>query len=109
MAFCSVVTAGNSAGAVPLQSLADQVQEFALENGLRFLVVEKHDAPVFSYATVVDAGGVCEVVGTTGIAHMFEHMAFKGTETIGTRDYQQERRALKEVDAAWDAVLDERH
>lgn len=109
LGLCSLAALIASAGASPLQSLADQVQEFTLENGLRFLVVEQHDAPVFSYATVVDAGGVCEVVGTTGIAHMFEHMAFKGTETIGTSDFKKEQRALARVDEAWDAVLTERH
>jgi predicted Zn-dependent peptidase len=96
------------AEAAPLEKLADSVQEFTLENGLRFLVVERHDAPVFSYTTIVDAGGVCEVTGVTGIAHMFEHMAFKGTETVGTTDYKKERKALVKVDAAWDAVIDER-
>lgn len=91
-----------------LQQLRDSVEEFTLENGLRFLVVERHDAPIFAYATCVDAGNVCEVTGTTGIAHMFEHMAFKGTETIGTADFKAESRALDRVDAAWDAVLAER-
>ena len=86
----------------------DSIQGFTLENGLRFLILEDHTAPVFSYATCVDAGGVCEKVGTTGIAHMFEHMAFKGTTSIGTTDYRQERRALARVDEAWDAVLAER-
>jgi predicted Zn-dependent peptidase len=92
-----------------LDELADSVQEFTLDNGLHILVVEQHDAPVFSYATCVDAGGVCEVPGITGIAHMFEHMAFKGTQTMGTTDYRAERKAHDRIDAAWDAVLDERH
>jgi predicted Zn-dependent peptidase len=92
----------------PLQNIRDSVREFTLDNGLRFLVIERHDAPVFAYATIVDAGGVCEVVGTTGIAHMFEHMAFKGTPTIGTTDYAAEKKALDAVDAAWDAVMEEK-
>jgi len=91
------------AGAL-LEELRDSVQEFELENGLRFLVVERHDAPVFSYATCVDAGGVCEEAGKTGIAHMFEHMAFKGTETIGTTDFEAERQAMAKVDALWDEI-----
>jgi predicted Zn-dependent peptidase len=96
------------ARAVLLQNLRDSVQEFTLENGLRFLVVERHEAPVFSYTMCVDAGGVCEVPGLTGIAHMFEHMAFKGTESIGTTDYAAEKPALDAVDAAWDEVRAER-
>jgi len=92
------------AAARPLDELAGAVQEFTLPNGLRFLVVERHDAPIFASATVVDAGSADEMTGKTGIAHMFEHMAFKGTETVGTTDYAKERRALEAVDAAWDAV-----
>jgi len=99
---------GGSARAALLQELRDAVQEFTLENGLRFLVVERHDAPVFSYTTCVDAGGVCEVPGLTGIAHMFEHMAFKGTESIGTTDYAAEKPALAAVDAAWGELRAER-
>ncbi|MCK4412313.1 MAG: insulinase family protein [Candidatus Eisenbacteria sp.] len=95
------------AGAALLENLRDSIQEFTLENGLRVLVIERHDAPVFSYATCVDAGGVCETTGKTGIAHMFEHMAFKGTEAIGTEDYDAERKLLAKVDEAWDAVLAE--
>ncbi|MBM3318075.1 MAG: insulinase family protein [Candidatus Eisenbacteria bacterium] len=91
-----------------LQHLRDSIQEFTLDNGLRFVVVERRDAPIFSFATCVNAGNVCEVTGTTGIAHMFEHMAFKGTETIGTRDFAAESRALDRVDEAWEAVLEER-
>ncbi len=98
----------SAAQAALLQDLRARVEEFSLDNGLRFLVVEQHDAPIFAYATCVDAGGVCEVPGITGLAHMFEHMAFKGTQTVGTTDYGAESQALDRVDAAWDAVLDER-
>ncbi|MCK4306136.1 MAG: insulinase family protein [Candidatus Eisenbacteria sp.] len=101
------VSLSPAAGA-PLERLADSVQEFTLKNGLHVLVVEQHDAPVFAYCTIVDAGGVCEVPGITGIAHMFEHMAFKGTTTMGTINYRAERKAMAKVDAAWDEVLAER-
>lgn len=95
------------ARAAALDNIRQSVQEFTLDNGLRILVVERHDAPVFAYATVVDAGSVCEMTGTTGIAHMFEHMSLKGTPTIGTTDYAKESKALDAVDAAWDAVRSE--
>ncbi len=97
------------APAAPLEELRASVKEFALDNGLRFLVVEKPDAPVFAYATCVDAGGVCEMTGTTGIAHMFEHMAFKGTPSVGASDFAAERKAMAATDAAWDAYLEEKH
>ncbi|MFH1143021.1 MAG: pitrilysin family protein [Candidatus Eisenbacteria bacterium] len=97
----------DTAGAVLLEQLRESVQEFTLENGLRVLVIERHDAPVFSYATCVDVGGVYEETGKTGIAHMFEHMAFKGTESLGTSDYTAEQKAMQREDQAWDAVLEE--
>ena len=82
------------------ESLESQVKEYRLANGLTFLVLERHDAPVFSYVTYVDAGSVDDLPGTTGVAHMFEHMAFKGTPTVGTKDYAAEQGAMKNVDEA---------
>ena len=69
-----------------------------LENGWTFIIVERPVAPVFSFATVVNVGGAQEVPGITGLAHMFEHMAFKGTPNIGTTDYEAEKKALEEVE-----------
>ena len=91
-----------------LESLENQVRQFSLPNGLTFIVVERHQAPVFSFSTVVDAGSVNDQTGTTGLAHMMEHMAFKGTPRIGTRDYTKEKPLLEAEDSAWNAVLEER-
>ena len=91
-----------------LETLEKQVQEFVLPNGLRFLVVERHQAPVFSFFTVVNSGSANDQVGTTGIAHMMEHMAFKGTSLVGTSDYTKEKPLLDAEDRAWSALLDER-
>lgn len=96
------------AGAGQLQQLRDSVRELTLANGLRILVVERHDAPVFAYSTCVDAGTAYDLSGQTGLAHMFEHEAFKGTQTIGTTDYKAEEKALTKVDDAWDAIVAER-
>jgi predicted Zn-dependent peptidase len=89
-------------------ALEDQVREFRLPNGLTFIVLERHEAPVFSFNTAVNAGGVDAVTGTTGIAHVFEHMAFKGTPHVGTSDFTKEKDALDAVDRAWTALLTER-
>src|SRR5450759_4410930 len=70
-----------------LQEFEKQVTAFTLANGLHFIVVERHEAPVVSFHTYVNAGSVDDPSGATGIAHMFEHMAFKGTENIGTRNF----------------------
>ena len=62
-----------------LQDFEKKVTEFTLPNGLHFLVIERHEAPVVSFHTYVNVGSVDDPSGETGIAHMFEHMAFKGT------------------------------
>lgn len=74
-----------------------------LDNGLTLIVMERHDAPVFSYATFVNTGSAQEVPGITGLAHMFEHMAFKGSDRIGTKDWEAERAALARVELAYQA------
>ena len=71
-----------------------------LPNGLTLIVCERHDAPVFSYDTLIDAGDVNDPTGESGLAHMFEHLAFKGTSEIGTKDYAAEKVALDKVEAA---------
>ena len=63
----------------PGQSSKVPIETFTLDNGMKFLVVERHNAPVISFYTYADVGSVQEVKGITGMAHMFEHMAFKGT------------------------------
>ncbi|HVR39528.1 MAG TPA: pitrilysin family protein [Thermoanaerobaculia bacterium] len=79
-----------------------------LDNGLTIIILERHDAPVFSYATVVNAGSAQEVAGITGLAHMFEHMAFKGSDRVGTTDWPAEKVALEKVEAAYAAYDKER-
>ena len=79
-----------------------------LDNGLTLLVCERHEAPVFSFFTLVDAGSVQDPMGATGLAHMFEHMAFKGTDKIGTTNYAAEKSALEKVEVAYAAYIAER-
>ncbi|HEV2114217.1 MAG TPA: pitrilysin family protein [Terriglobales bacterium] len=79
-----------------------------LPNGLTILVCERHEAPVFSFFTRVDAGSAQDPKGMSGLAHMFEHMAFKGTDKIGARNYAAEKVALERVEKAYSAYLGER-
>lgn len=88
--------------------LQSRIQEFTLDNGMRFIVLERHDSPVVSFYTHADVGSAQEVPGITGLAHMFEHMAFKGSPRIGTRDYAQEKPALEKVEQAFAAFNAER-
>jgi len=95
------------AQAQDIDALADRVTEFTLENGLHFIVVERPVAPVATFVTFVNVGGADEPVNNTGIAHIFEHMAFKGSRTIGTRDWEAEQVALQNMDAAYRAWMEE--
>jgi predicted Zn-dependent peptidase len=79
-----------------------------LPNGLTLLICERPEAPVFSFFTMVDAGSVQDPMGKTGLAHMFEHMAFKGTDKIGTKDYAAEKPLLAKVEVAYAAYIAER-
>ncbi|MGK7946867.1 MAG: M16 family metallopeptidase [Microcystaceae cyanobacterium] len=76
----------------------ERVTEFTLDNGLKFIVLENHDAPVVSFVTYADVGGANEPDGKTGVAHFLEHLAFKGTKEIGTKDYQAEKLLLEQSD-----------
>src|ERR1700688_173425 len=79
-----------------------------LPNGLTIMICERPEAPVFSFFTLVDAGSVQDPMGKTGLSHMFEHMAFKGTDKVGTTDYAAEKPALAKVETAYAAYIAER-
>lgn len=95
--------AAASCAAQDLKSFEQRITTRVLPNGLTLLVCERPEAPVFSYTTFVDAGDVNDPSGESGLAHMFEHLAFKGTSEIGTTDYAAEKVALARVEAANDA------
>jgi predicted Zn-dependent peptidase len=81
-----------------LDRVAQKVTEFTLKNGLKFIVLERHQAPVVSFLTYADVGGADEQDGKTGVAHFLEHLAFKGTRKIGTRNYAAEQPLLDRLD-----------
>ena len=91
-----------------LASFEKKITKKKLANGLTVIICERPEAPVFSFYTHVDAGSVQDPKGATGLAHMFEHMAFKGTDKIGTRDYADEKVALQKVEVAYAAFIHER-
>src|ERR1700722_19490244 len=100
----AILLAWSAASAQDLKSFEKRITVKVLPNGLTLVICERHDAPVFSYATFVDAGDVDDPSGESGLAHMFEHLAFKGTSQIGTTDYTAEKLALANVEAADNAV-----
>jgi len=102
--FAVAVLAPKPAQAQNLAEFEERMTEFTLDNGLKFLVLERHEAPVVSFHTYADVGSVDEVKGITGLAHLFEHMAFKGTKTIGTKDYEAEAKAMAKMDETFEAI-----
>ena len=75
--------------------LADKVVEHRLANGLRLLLVERHDTPTVAAYITIGVGSVHETSETRGVAHLLEHMLFKGTTTLGTTDYAAEKAAAR--------------
>ncbi|HKC14219.1 MAG TPA: pitrilysin family protein [Vicinamibacteria bacterium] len=96
-----LILAAGSARAQDLASFEKRVTVKTLDNGLTLVVCERTEVPVFSFYTHVDVGADREVPGITGLAHMFEHMAFKGTDAIGTTNYGAEKVALEKVERAY--------
>jgi predicted Zn-dependent peptidase len=85
------------------------VQSFVLENGMVFLVVERPATPQVACRLAIRAGSALEESGKTGIAHMLEHMLFKGTKNFGSLDYQKDQQLQDRIEAAYQAVLEEQN
>jgi predicted Zn-dependent peptidase len=86
-----------SSGAIA-QDLEGRVTRLTLDNGMRFLIMPRGTAPVFSAVLSFRVGSVDDPSGATGMAHLFEHMAFKGTTRIGVRDAEAEAKILDALD-----------
>ena len=77
---------------------SDRAKQFTLDNGMTFYVYERHQIPTFCGMIMAKVGSVDERKGETGLAHFFEHLAFKGTPVIGTNDYAKEKVILEQID-----------
>jgi predicted Zn-dependent peptidase len=106
--LAAVLTLAALASAQDIASFEKRITVKKLDNGLTVVVCERPEAPVFSFYTHVDAGSTQDPLGQTGMAHMFEHMAFKGTDKIGTKNYPAEKAALEKVEQAYAAYIEER-
>ena len=105
-ALC-ILLASSQVSAQNLELFEQNVTEHTLDNGLKVIVVKRDVAPVATFMTYVNVGGVDEPKGRTGIAHIFEHMAFKGSSRIGTNNWEAEKVILEEVDATYSKWLRE--
>jgi predicted Zn-dependent peptidase len=86
------------------ETLEQKVREHTFANGLRLLVVERPSAPVFTAYLTVGVGAVDETSRNRGVAHLLEHLRFKGTRTIGTIDYGKERPLLEKIEETGNAL-----
>ncbi len=79
-------------------SLENSVKEYRLDNGMKLLVLKRSGAPTFSAYIRFLVGGADENVGQSGVAHILEHMLFKGSERIGTSDFKKEKAIMAKVE-----------
>jgi predicted Zn-dependent peptidase len=84
--------------------IATRIQTYTLKNGLRLLMLERRLSPTVSMYIRYRSGAVDEADGKTGTAHLLEHMMFKGTKTIGARNYPREQKLLAKIEAAGKAL-----
>lgn len=84
----------------PLTDFPSRVKKITLKNGFRAIVVERPESPTVSFAIYIRTGGIDDEMGKSGMAHMFEHMLFKGTKTIGTTNHEKEKILLEKIDRA---------
>ena len=93
-------------GFAAAETLEEKVREFKLDNGMTFLVVERHEAPVAFMATLFNVGSANERPNITGISHLLEHMMFKGTEMMGTTDYKKDRKYIEQTDVLGERTIE---
>ncbi|HJV66995.1 MAG TPA: pitrilysin family protein [Geomonas sp.] len=93
-----VITVAAAAPSIAQEGLADKVQEYTLKNGLKVLLVPRHTSPTVAAWIRFKVGSVDERSDERGLAHLLEHMLFKGTKTLGTRDYAAEKPLLDQIE-----------
>ena len=88
--------AGTALSAAPEKKAEIRVEERTLSNGMRLLLYPRPDEPTISGGWVAHVGSANERPGITGISHLFEHMMFKGSRVIGTKDYAKDLEIIAE-------------
>lgn len=88
--------------------LSERVIEHTMQNGMKILMVERHTSPTVSAWIRFKVGSVDERSDERGIAHLLEHMLFKGTKTLGTRDYSSEKPLLDRIEEVAQTLVNEK-
>ncbi len=99
--------AENAGATVEKDAKFPPVVSYTMKNGLRLLILEKKFVPTVSFTMIFKVGNVDGTPGKTGLAHLFEHMAFKGTKTINSAGYEKEKILLEKVEQAAKAMIAE--
>jgi len=106
--LCAVLgVAGLQISGFSFATIEEKITDFTLDNGMKFIIMEDHSAPVASFILLADVGGADDPKGYAGLAHVFEHMAFKGTDEVGSKDYAAEKKALAKLDSIYYVMRDE--
>ncbi len=80
------------------------VQTRTLGNGISVIALNRGYSPTLALVISFRVGSADESYRTAGAAHMLEHMLFKGTDVIGTKDYKKEKKLLDEIEAIGEAL-----
>jgi len=106
-----LVAAVGTAPAQPTAGKPDErrISAFTLANGLRFVLMERHHSPVISFSTYVGGGSVDDPAGQTGLSNLVGRLVFKGAESIGSRNWTEEKKALDAADEAYERMEAERN
>jgi predicted Zn-dependent peptidase len=103
----AIVSASICTAEAPASKTKLDVKEFKLKNGMQFLVVERPTTPQIASRIAIRAGSALEETGKTGIAHLLEHMMFKGTKNFGTLDFKKDQELQEQIETAFQVVLAE--
>ncbi len=94
--------------AAPLAAQRVEVEEFTLDNGMKFLLLPREGDPNIAAGWIAKFGSVNERPGVTGVAHLFEHMMFKGTHVIGSKDIGRDLAIIEELDDLRERIRSQR-
>lgn len=94
--------------ALAAQELESRIVEHTLANGMKVLLLKRTQSPTVALSMYVKVGAVDEPINQTGIAHMVEHMLFKGTRILGTKNYEAEVPLMEKLDALYEEYDRER-
>jgi len=109
MLVCLMLGLTATISAFDFSKMENAVTEHTLKNGLKVLVMERHDAPVASFVTYANVGATDDPKGFSGLAHMLEHMAFKGTKSLGSKDIDNELKLMAVEDSIFTELRAERN